>query len=128
MKQNLLLLLLLKTNPSVPTTESEVEFTTKGNNGNGPYESPSTHVKSSMDENSEFTTSTAASTSTDIENATIATTGSVRLQSPIISSSADETTTITTTAESTSVIEQQTNNNGGGNAHLQLHLHLQLLC
>ena len=105
-----------QTNPSVPTTESEVEFTTKGNNGNGPYESPSTHVKSSMDENSEFTTSTAASTSTDIENATIATTGSVEASSPIISSSADETTTITTTAESTSVIEQPTNNNGGGKA------------
>ena len=105
-----------QTNPSVPTTESEVVFTTKGNNGNGPYESPSTNVKSSMDENSEFTTSTAASTSTDIENETIATTGSVEASSPIISSSADETTTVTTTAESTSVIEQQTNNNGGGNA------------
>ena len=105
-----------QTNPSVPTTESEVVFTTKGNNENGPYESPSTNVKSSMDENSEFTTSTAASTSTDIENETIATTGSVEASSPIISSSADETTTVTTTAESTSVIEQPTNNNGGGKA------------
>ena len=47
-----------------------------------------------MDENSEFTTSTAASTSTDIENETIATTGSVEASSPIISSSADETTTV----------------------------------
>ena len=114
-----------QTNPSVPTTESEVVFTTKRKQRKWSYESPSTNVKSSMDENSEFTTSTAASTSTDIENETIATTGSVEASSPIISSSADETTTVTT--ESTSVIEQPTNNNGGGKPHLQLHLHLQLL-